>query len=162
MSRLSGGPIVAALAFVLTLVASPLRAADGQFIVVEKFGEGHSGLIVAHYTASNVERSKSKVGVITIASPGENAFAFNLAEWRQLIALCNKAIASESTGWALVGSMSETGTTDVSHLTLSSGPGLRFVIASPKDGEVSYVLQKNDLSRLKSGLRAVEVYLAAP
>ena len=40
--------------------------------------------------------------------------------------------------------------------------GLRVVIASPRDGEVSYVLQKSDLPRLQSALRAVEVYLAAP
>jgi len=162
MSRISGGRMIAALAIGLMLLAAPLRAADPALIVVEKFGQRNSGLVVAHYTAANVERSKRKVGIVVITSPGENAFAFNLAEWQTLIAMCNQGIATQSSGWTEVGSMTETGTTDVSHLTMSSGPGLRFVIASPRDGEVSYVLQKHDLPRLQSALRAVEVYLAAP
>ena len=162
MSRMSAGRLVAALAVGLMLLAAPLRAAEGGLKVIEKFGGRNSGLAVAHFAAENVERSKNKVGLIIIVSPGENSFAFDLAEWQALIALCNKAIATQSSDWTVIGSMTETGTTDVSHLTMSSGPGLRVVIASPSDGEVSYVLQKNDLPRLQSALRAVEVYLAAP
>src|SRR3974390_2307233 len=104
MSRMTGGRIMAALAVGLMLLVSPLRAADGKLTVVEKFGERCVGLAVAHFTAANVERSKSRVGLVIIASPDENSFAFDLAEWRTLIALCDKAIATQSNGWTGGGS----------------------------------------------------------
>lgn len=151
--------IAALLIVSLTLLASPLRA-QGKLEIVEKFTKGNAELSVAHFTDPSVEKSKSKVGLIGIASPSRNSFAFNKGEWTKLIELCQKAIAIKSAGWTQVGSMTETGTEDVSQLTLSAGPGVSFVISSPKAGTVSYIIQKADLPRLQKGLLQVRDYLA--
>jgi hypothetical protein len=49
-----------------------------------------------------------------------------------LIELWTKAVKAQSGSWKVVGSMAETETSDVSHLTVSAGSGVKFVISSPK------------------------------
>ena len=161
MSRIRTAPFVFVLAFALALLAAPLRAADGKFVVVEKFANGSAELMVAHYTDPDVEPAKARVGLVAIASPSRNSFAFDHSEWLKLIELCNKAIGVKSATWTQVGTMSETGTSDVSQLTISAGPGVSFVISSPKEGTVSYIVPKADLPRLQKGMRQVRDYLAS-
>ncbi len=151
----SAALLIASLAF----MASPVRA-EGKLEIVEKFAKGNTELSVAHFTDPSLEKSKSKVGLIGIASPSRNSFAFDQAEWAKLIELCDKAIRTKSTGWTQIGSMTETGTEDVSQLTVSGGPGISFVISSPKAGTVSYVIATGDVPRLKKGLVQVRDYLA--
>ena len=109
-------------------------------------------LTVAHYTVAGAPTAKGKVGLLTIATPDANSFAFNPSEWKSLIALCDRATKMQSGDWTVVGTMTETGTSDVSHLTVSAGPGLNFVITSPKDGTVAHVLQKAEFSRFQKAL----------
>jgi hypothetical protein len=56
--------------------------------------------------------------------------------------------------------MTETGTSDVSHLTVSAGPGVNFVITSPKDGTVAHVVPMVEFSRFQNALREVHDYLS--
>ncbi len=151
--------IAALLIASLAVMASPVRA-EGKLEIVETLTKGNTRLTVAHYTDPSAAKSKSKVGLIGIASPGSNSFAFNQAEWAQLIELCEKAIRTKSAGWTRVGAMTETETEDVSRLTVSAGPGISFVISSPKAGTVSYIVPEADLPRLRKGLRQVKDYLA--
>jgi hypothetical protein len=160
MPRMLRSAIIAIVMAGLSLVASPLSAAEGKLVTVEKFTKGNAELAVAHFTDPDVERSKSRVGLIGIASPDRNSFAFDPAEWQQLMALCTKAIGTKAAGWTVVGTMTESGTEDVSQLTVSAGPGLSLVIASPKSGTVTYVLDKGELARFQKGLRQVKDYLA--
>jgi hypothetical protein len=83
-----------------------------------------------------------------------------LDEWIKLIDLCNKAIKTQSSAWIVVGSMTETGTEDVSQLTVSAGPSVSLVISSPKIGTVSYTLERSDLPRFQQGLQKVKDYLS--
>ena len=56
--------------------------------------------------------------------------------------------------------MTETGTSDVSHLTVSAGPGVNFVVTSPKGGTVAHVVQEAEFSRFQKALRDVQDYLS--
>ena len=160
MPRTRTAPFVFLLACALALLAAPVRAAGGKLVVVETFAAGDAELMVAHYTDPDVEPAKARVGLIAIASPGRNSFAFDHPEWLRLIELCDKAAAVESATWTRVGMMTETGTTDVSQLTISAGPGVSFVISSPQEGTVSFIVAKADLARLRKGMRQVRDYLA--
>ena len=143
----------------LVLGTSPLRA-EGKLAVVERFADRNTVLTVAHYTVAGAPTAKGKVGLLTIATPDANSFAFNPSEWKSLIALCDRATKMQSGDWTVVGTMTETGTSDVSHLTVIAGPGLNFVITSPKDGTVAHVLQKAEFSRFQKALAEVQDYLS--
>ena len=161
MPRMRHPLFLALLVFslVLGLGTSPLRA-EGKLAIVERFADRNTVLTVAHYTNAGAPTAKGKVGLLTIVTPDANSFAFNLTEWKSLIALCDRATKVQSRDWTVVGTMTETGTSDVSHLTVSSGPGVNFVITSPKDGTVAHVLPKAEFSRFQKALRDVEDYLS--
>jgi hypothetical protein len=138
---------------------SPLRA-EGKLTIVERFADSDTVLTVAHFTVAGAPTAKGKVGLLTIATPDANAFAFNLTEWTSLIALCDRATKVRSRDWTVVGTMTETGTSDVSHLTVSSGPGVNFVITSSKGGSVAHVLPEAEFSRFQKALSDVQDYLS--
>ena len=71
------------------------------------------------------------------------------------------AAATAPAAWTEAGSIKDV-SKDVATLTVSSGPGLRFVISSAKGGTVTHILPKTDIARLEKALdqvrrRAVEV-----
>lgn len=135
------------VAFGLFMAILPLRA-EGKLEVIEKFERGTTELTIAHFTQPDADTSNTKVGLVSIASRARISFAFDQAEWAELIEICDKALAAKSAAWRQVGAMTETSTEDVSHLTVSAGAEVRFVISSPKAGRVSYTFEKADLPRL--------------
>jgi hypothetical protein len=151
--------LVFGLVLSLVLGTSPLRA-EGKLTVIEKFANASTEFIVAHFNDPGAPKGKGRVGVLAIATPSRNAFAFNQLEWEKLIELYNKAAKIDSAAWTEVGTMTETGTSDVSHLTVSAGPGMSFVITSRKDGTVAHTLPRADFSRLQKALREVKNFLS--
>ena len=145
----------ALLLFSLIPGTTSLRA-EGKLAIVERFADRNTVLTVAHYTVAGAPTGKGKVGLLTIATPDANSFAFNLAEWKSLIALCDRATKVQSSDWTVVGTMTETGTSDVSHLTVSAGPGVNFVVTSPKGSTVAHVLPEAEFSRFQKALRDVQ------
>jgi hypothetical protein len=157
---LSTGLII--LAASLALSISPLLAA-GKLDVVAKFQQANLELDVATYTET--ESKPSKVGLLGLAAGTfRNSFAFNAQEWPNLIAAVAKAAKAQSAGnnWTVVAKLTETGTTDVSHLVVSAGPGIRFALNSQKGASLTYVIAKSDIPRLQQGLIRVRQYFAAP
>lgn len=146
------------MALALVIFASPLRA-EGKLKTVEKFTGEKAEMIVATFYDPDADDSKARVGLIGIGAPKRNSFAFDPDEWARLIALCDKAIAVQAAKWTSVGTMTETGTSDVSKLVVSAGPGVRFVISSPKGLTVTYVLQKADAPRFQKALLQVRDFL---
>jgi len=134
--------------------------AEGKLAVVERFADRNTVLAVAHYTIEGAPTGKGKVGLLTIATPDTNSFAFNLAEWKSLIELNDRAIKAQSRDWTVIGTMTETGTSDVSHLTVSAGPGVNFVITSPKGSAVAHVVPAAEFSRFQKALHDVQDYLS--
>jgi hypothetical protein len=145
-----------ALATAFCLIAAPLLAED-KLDFVEKFRAGSLELGVATCGP------KDRVGLLGLRDGSqENSFAFSPEEWQTFIDLVAKA-ASQSAGsnWSVVGDMTETNTRDVSRLVISTGPGIRFAVNSPKGPSLTYVIGDSDISRLQQALSKVRTYLAA-
>ena len=142
MSHLVRTPIYG-LIIVLTVgfsvLTSPLQARV-QLDIIAKFRNADVELDVVTVVDSEVEASKSKVALLGIATPLRSSFSFRLAEWSLLIDLWSKAVKTQSDSWKVIGSMMETETSDVAHLTISAGPGIKFVISSSQKGIVTFVL----------------------
>ncbi len=150
-----------ALAVALSLLAAPLLA-KGTLDVVEKFRTGNLGLDVATYT--DPEIAPYRVGLIALAAgSSRNSFAFAREEWDTLIGLAAKAARSQSVdgAWRVIGDLTEADTSDVSHLVVSAGSGVRFALSSPKGAALTYVLAASDIPRFQQALAKVKAYLAS-
>jgi hypothetical protein len=161
--RLSSVLII--LAASLGLLTSPLLAA-GKLEFVEKFKQGRLELNVATYTEPDASTGKlGKIGLLALAAGTlRNSFASDGPQWPKLIALIDKAAKAQSAGnkWTVVGEISETGTSDVSHLVVSAGPGIRFALNSPQGASLSYVLPRSDIARLQQAMGQVRQFLGMP
>jgi hypothetical protein len=149
---LPGALVAAGLA--ASLIAGPASA--GSLDVVASFTAKTSQLDVATYSDPN--QKPSTVGLLGISH--SNSIAFGADQWKSLIELVHKAAASSApAAWTEVGSMKDVAK-DVATLTVSSGPGLRLVIASAKGGSVTHILPKADIARLEKALQQVGERLA--
>ena len=141
------------LGLAASLLAGP--AAAGSLDVIASFTAKSSQLDVATYTDPN--QRPSKVGLLGISN--SNSIAFGADNWKSLIDLVHKATGTNSAAWTDVGSMKDV-SKDVSTLTVSSGPGLRFVISSAKGGTATHILPKADIARLEKALLQVSESLS--
>jgi hypothetical protein len=134
-------------------IAGPALA--GSLDVAASFTAKGSQLDVATYTDPN--QKPSMVGLLGISH--SNSIAFGADNWKSLIDLVHKAAGTNSAAWTDVGSIKDV-SKDVSTLTVSSGPGLRFVISSAKGGTVTHILPKTDIPRLEKALQQVSAALS--
>lgn len=149
---LLGALVTAGLA--ASLIDRPALA--GSLDVVASFTAKASQLDVATYSDPN--QRPSTVGLLGISH--SNSIAFGAEQWKSLIELVKKAAAAPApAAWTEVGSMKDV-SKDVATLTVSSGPGLRFVISSAKGGSVTHLLPKTDIARLEKALQQVGERLA--
>jgi hypothetical protein len=138
----------------------PLQARV-QLDIVAKFRNLGIELDVVTVVDSEVEASKSKVALLGIATPLRSSFSFRREEWLLLIDLWSKAVKVQSDSWKIIGSMKETETwDDDSLLTISAGPGIKFVINSSRKGVVTYVLSKDELARFAGTLYRVKEFFS--
>ena len=143
---LLGALVTAGLA--ASLIARPALA--GSLDVVASFTAKASQLDVATYSDPN---QKSKVGLLSISH--SNAIALGADRWKSLVELVHKAAAAPApAAWTEVGSIKDV-SKDVATLTVSSGPGVRFVISSAKGGTLTHILPKTDVARLEKVLQQV-------
>jgi hypothetical protein len=162
MSHLNRTPIyglIIVLTVGLSVLTSPLQARV-QLDIVAKFRNAEVELDVVTVVDSEVEESKSKVALLGIATPLRNSFSFRLKEWLSLIDLWSKAVKAQSSSWRVIGSMTETETSDVSHLTISAGPGVRFAISSFQKGTVTFTLSKDDIGGFEKALYQVKEFFS--
>ena len=149
---LLGALVTAGLA--ASLIDRPALA--GSLDVVASFTAKASQLDVATYSDPN--QRPSTVGLLGISH--SNSIAFGAEQWKSLIELVHKAAATPApAAWTEVGSMKDV-SKDVATLTVSSGPGLRFVISSAKGGTVTHILPKTDIPRLEKALQQVSAALS--
>ena len=139
----------------LGLAASSIvrPASAGSLNVIASFITKSSRLDVATFADPN--QKPSTVGLLSISQT--NAVALGAADWKSLIDLVHKAAAAPapaSAAWTETGSVKDV-SKDVATLTVSSGPGVRFVISSAKGGTVTHILPKSDIARLEKALAQV-------
>jgi hypothetical protein len=147
-------------ALTLGLAASSIvrPASAGSLNVIASFTANPSRLDIATFADPN--QKPSTVGLLSISQ--SNAVALGAANWKSLIDLVHKAAAGTATAsaaWTEAGSIKDV-SKDVATLTVSSGPGLRFVISSAKGGTVTYILPKSDIARLEKALAQVSDILS--
>ena len=161
MSHLVRTPIYV-LIIVVTVGFSILASLQAriQLDIVAKFRNADLELDVVTIVDSEVEASKSKVALLGIATPLRSSFSFRLVEWLLLIDLWSKAVKAQSDSWRVIGSMTETETSDVSHLTISAGPGVKFVISSSQKGIVTFILSKDDVGGFEKALYQVKEFFS--
>jgi hypothetical protein len=143
----------------LSVVTSPLQARV-QLDIIAQFRNAETELHVVTVLDTDVEASKGKLALLGIARPLRSSFSFRLVEWLSLIDLWSKALKAQSASWKLIGSMTETETSDVSHLTISAGPGVKFVISSSQKGTVTFLLSKDDMAGFEKALYRVKEFFS--
>jgi hypothetical protein len=154
--------IAATMALGLALLAGPALA-EGKLNMVATFVNGDTEIDVATYTAPNAQGAEERVGLVGLrVGKQRNSAAFNPAEWRAMIDLWTKAAAVRSGEWVYVGDFTETGTSDVSHLKVSGGPGVRFIVESPAKGAYTADLKPSDMTGFEAALAQVKTYLGTP
>ena len=133
--------------------------AEGKLNPIGKFETGSRELMVGTFTTSD---GKDRVGLIAWRSGEDrNAFALRLDEWGAIFDLWQKAARAQGRAWKAVGTISETGTTDVSRIGFKSGPGVEVSVASPKGASIAYVLQPADFARFERAMRGMKAELEA-
>ena len=117
--------------------------------------------VTAKSTATGFTRTETSdaEGVYRLASLPVGDYDVT-AELQGFTTVANKAIVVQSANWKVIGTMTEQETTDVSQLTISAGPGVSFMISSPKSGTVSYALDRKDAGRFDKAVLQVRDYLA--
>ena len=154
--------IAAALALGVVLLAGPALA-QGKLDMVGKFPNGDTEVDVATYTAPNAQGVEERVGLLGLrVGTQRNSAAFSVGEWRALLDLWAKAQNAQSDQWAYVGDFTETGTSDVSHLKVFAGPGVRFIVESPAKGAFTVVLNRGDMPAFSQALAQAKAYLGTP
>lgn len=142
----------------LILLCFPLYAhaeSKGKLDVVGKFVSGNTECNVATYLEGS-----DRVGLIGIKGGLRISVAFTSADWGSFVNLWNSARQSQAASWKLVGTFKETGTTDPSLLTVTSGPGVQFTIME-STGTMSFVLQPAEFERFDQSVRQVTAFLNA-
>jgi len=152
--------LTAAVAMSLALISSDAHAGLN---VVGRFKSPDSEIDVANYSETDSKGVEQRIGLLGIAIASKrNSVAFSPKEWGALITLWRQAKAAQGPTWRNIGDFTETGTSDTSHLTVSAGPGVRFIIESPARGAISADLANSDITRFDAALSQATQFLVAP
>ena len=151
--------LTAALVIGLSLGAAPTAQA-GNLNVRGRFVNAGVELDVATYAAPNDKGVEERVLLLGIKSAGHAiSIAVERTEAHTLQALWNQAESQQSDEWRYVGDFTETGTRDVSHLKVSAGPGVRYIIESPAKGASTADLSRSDMKAFGSALDEAVAYV---
>jgi hypothetical protein len=149
---------LAAFAIFLALCATPALA-DGKLNILGKFVNADTELDVATYEASD----GSRVALLGVRNgQRRNSIAFSPNEMPALFALWRQASSVRAGEWRYIGDFVETGTSDTSHLKISAGPGVRFIVESPAKGAFTVELATSDYPAFSAALDSTNAFVTAP
>jgi hypothetical protein len=150
----------ATLALSFAALAQPALA-EGQLQGFGQFENAAGRLDVDTYRVVHDDGVDERVGLLSIVTPEKTiSIAFSKGEFPTLWTLWRTAEGSQSGTWKPVGDFVETGTSDTSHLKMSAGPGVRFVIESPALGAFTTELMSSNFEGFESALQKAESYVA--
>ena len=154
--------VAAALAVGLVLFAAPALAA-GKLGFAGKFDYGATEVDLATYAETDDKGVESRVGLVGLrVGTTKNSAALDRSEWPTLLALWSKAKTLQSDTWVYVGDFTESGTSDVSHLKVFAGPGVRIIVESPAKGAFTVEIKRSDMPAFEAALMQVKAFLDAP
>jgi len=90
-----------------------------------------------------------------------NAFAFRLDEWDKVVGLWKQAVRAQGGAWKLVGTVRESGTTDVSVLSVKAGAGIELAVTSPQGPTIAYVPTPADFAGFEKAMEDAKAYVKA-
>ena len=140
----------------IVLFAAVAARAGGNLVTIEKFN-----IAGAELDLDTFEQNGQATGLLgIIMGKDRNAFTFDKGEIVEFLELYRKTVAARGAGaWKEMGTLSEHGTKDVSRLTLSAGPGVRFVLASPAGPTQVFTLADSETARFERGLLKIKAFL---
>jgi hypothetical protein len=150
------------LAFALLLSVSNAWA-DGKLTAIDNFTDSSSNELGVYtfFEPDATGPDSKKVALLGIKNGARRiSIAFDPEDWPALISLWTKAVAAQSNSWHDVGVYVETGTSDVSTLKMSAGPGVTFLISSPAKGIETYLLSATDMTRFNAAVQKAQHSLA--
>jgi hypothetical protein len=142
----------------LTFAAAPAKA-EGALTSVAHFFNGQSKLDLDVY----VEDGK-RVGLVSVVQSGDDkwlSLAYDSDAADQVTNLWTQARAGlGGSGWREVGSYSEVGTKDVTHMMLSTGPTVRVILSSAEKGGRTFDVAPGDTAEMDRDLQRMRTFLA--
>lgn len=154
--------VFAATAFVFMSAATPALA-ENKLTILAKLVHGDTEIDIATYGDASNPDMQLRVGLVGIRQgTRRNSAAFDAHDWPQFLALWRSAERMNSGTWTLIGQFVETGTSDVSTLRISSGPGYRFVIESPAKGAFNAEAPRSDAAAIDAADAEVSSFLGVP
>ncbi len=158
MSRTTLKPALAAvcaLAAGLLIMASPALA-QGKLDLVGKYTSGDQEIDVA----TIADQGKRTVRLDVVKGESRTSIVLNPDQLGALLDLWDKAGGAQSDTWMEVGAIDGTaGPKGPTHLTLSAGKGVRFVLQSPPAAAVTFDLDPDDTSRFDLSLHEAQTFL---
>jgi len=150
-----------AVALSLAFCAQPVSAqAQGGLHYLGKFVNSDSELHVMTYSKVTDKGLEGRIFLLGIQSnTRRNSVAFGPGDFPAFLRLWQSALKQQSDTWQPVGDYVEHGTKDVSHLKVSAGPGIRFVIESPARGAFTSELQPSNYDAFGSALETANLFL---
>jgi hypothetical protein len=139
------------LAVALVLAASaPVFAKEG-LEVLRTFENGDQKIQVATFT-----QGSETVGLLGIRAGNRVSFSSRRGMWRDILALLEQAARVQDTRWRFVGALTETDTTNPSHLVVYGGPALQIILMDPSVGARAFTFKEGDRAALAEALRLAE------
>lgn len=138
-------------------------SAEGKAEQIGAFANADTEIDI--YTYADVDDKGTEVRVAAIKvqnGQGNNVAAFDADDWPDFVSLIHKAEASQSSNWQPIGEFVETGTTDVSHVRVSAGPGIRLVVESPAGGAFTAELPASRFVEFEAALSRISDFLKVP
>lgn len=134
-------------------------AAHAQLSIVGKYTSGSDSLDIFTYAKGGGKSAG-------IGFEHKISANFGKADWSSIVALWQKAKASQGGAFRPVGSFTETSTKDPSTVTLAAGTGVRITIDQPaypgstnKPGTYSFTIPPADFARFDADLAKVTAFL---
>jgi len=154
--------LTAALMLSFAILAAPAAADDGKLQGFAQIQTADGRIDIDTYHVVREDGTDLRIGLLSIVVHGKHiSVTFDKSEFPTLWTLWQNAQARQSASWQPVGDYVETGTTDVSHLRISAGPGVRFMIESPANGAFTSELPASSFSQFSSALQSAESFVAA-
>lgn len=153
--------ILLALAALAVAFLPSAAAAEGQLRCDDKFVSAAGEMDLCTFTNPRADGTEIRILLLGIDSNRRRiSITFDKTQTADFVRLWRQARDKQSGSWQRVGDYNETGTDDNSHLILSAGPGVRFVIESPKLGANTLDLSPAELARFTSALERAVSYVA--
>lgn len=140
-----------AVVLAAALSCAPSRACFGAGMeILASFAGGDAKLEMVTFT-----KATETIGMLGIKAAKKISFGVRKPLWLKVLALAEEAGKVESKKWTFVGSLTESDTTNPSHLVVYAGPAVQFVITDPSIGTFAVTLRNDERAAVAAAIKQV-------